>query len=503
MEQDQQNNLNDLMTENTRISTTVTQNKFWKYIKNITIMTFPTSLFFLCLYLQLTINLIFVGRTIEVANKEAIIEGIGITHLYVNTTLLYVCIGLVSGFETLGASAYGIKNYRLFGLYYHRAIIVALVYAMVVITLHYFTALNVLILLGVKHEILEYIDSYLHTMIFYIVFDVLFSANFRYLNIINKSHINLITLIVTICLHPLWCYIFIVVLDMGVKGAGISIIISQFLNALAGTIYIWVIKPCPESVFFFNRDSFKSIISYLKITLPTTFLLCAEWWGYEAQSIIALWTGDHDYAAHILLVNIMIITYTISIGFGTTTVVFVGKLISYSTVSKTKRYAKFIFYYGLLVMSVLLIFIAIFRTDIIYIYMKQGDAEEVAEKATKALIFVIATNVFDYIQTIFAYVLRGVGRPVLASVIAFINFYIVQSSLSILLGVYFELGVFGIWVGICTGCFLCAVFYSVILMRLDFYKVQREVLERLENDNNDVADKSLITKYGTENKTDL
>jgi MATE family multidrug resistance protein len=182
--------VNDFMSENTLLSTTATKTKIWKYMKNITIMAFPTILFFICVYLQLTVNLIFIGRTIEI-DKEAIIEGIGITQLYINTTIFYVCIGLACGLETLGSNAYGIRNFRLLGLYYHRAIIVGQVYAIVAIIVHYFTALKVLTLLGIKPEILTHIDSYLHTMIFYTLFNSLFSANFRYLNIISKSHINL------------------------------------------------------------------------------------------------------------------------------------------------------------------------------------------------------------------------------------------------------------------------------------------------------------------------
>jgi MATE family multidrug resistance protein len=472
----------DIKTENTIIPTGTPHNKTWKYLKSISAMTFPTVLFYLCLYLQLTINLIFIGKTSD--QSEKIIEGIGITHLYINLTLFYVSMGLVCGFESLGAHAFGSKNYKLFGLYYHRAIIVTITYAICMIVIHSFTAVKVLTFLGVKPEIMEYIDSYIHVYIFYIIPDILFSANFRYINIISKSYVNLITLVVTILLHPLWCYLFIIVLEFGIKGAGVAIIISQSLNALAGFFYIWVIRPCPQSVFFFNRDSFKSIWSYLKFTLPTTFLLCAEWMGYEGQSIIALWAGDHDYAAHILLVNIMIITYTISIGFGTTTVVFVGKLISYSTVSKTKRYAKTIFYYGLFLMTLLLVFITIFRERIIYIYLRDKDTEIVAEKATKALIMLIATNVFDYIQTVQANVLRGVGKQLLASVVAFVNFYLVQTSLSLYIGIYLGYGVFGIWVGVCVGCLMCCVFYSIILMKCDFRQLQIEILERLEADKN-------------------
>jgi Na+-driven multidrug efflux pump len=126
--------------------------------------------------------------------------------------------------------------------------------------------------------------------------------------------------------------------------------------------------------------------------------------------------------------------------------------------------------------------------------MKKGDAEEVAEKATKALILLIVANVFDFIQTVFSFILRGLGKQLIGSLVAFINFCVVQISLSILFGIYFELGVFGIWMAESIGCFLCAVSFLVILLKLDFHKIQKEVLARLEKDNNDVSDQSLLTE---------
>jgi MATE family multidrug resistance protein len=479
-------------TINTEISAHSPPLKLCKYIKNISIMTFPTMLFFLCLFLQQTINLIFIGQSSHLANKENIIEGIGITHLYINTTLLSISVGLASGFETLGSHAFGSKNYRLFGLYYHRSIIISLTFTCVMIVIHYFTALKVLAFFTIKPEIIVYVSEYMTTYLFFVIPDVFFSANFRYINIISKSHVNLITLAGTICLHPLWCYIFIIVLDFGLKGAAIAIIISQSLNALSGFFYICVIKPCPASVFFINRDSFKSFWSYLKITLPGTFMLCAEWWAFEVQAIIAIWASDADYAAHILVSNINGNFYTISLGFGITTVVYVGKLISHSTVTKTKKYAKTIFIYGLVFMSAFLIIVFILRDKIIYMYMKENESPEVVEKATGVMLLLVGLNVVDYIQTVLGYVLRGLGKQLIASVVAFVNFYLIQTSMSVLLGIYFKLGVLGIWLGITIGSGLGAILYAIVLLRLDLKEIQKEVLERLESDKNDLKEQEIL-----------
>jgi MATE family multidrug resistance protein len=477
----------DFQSENTLIPNEVSiTKKLPKYIKNISTMTFPIMFFFLCLFLQQTINLIFIGKTFDPANKEKIIEGIGITHLYLNVTLLSVFVGLLSGLESLGSHAYGVKNFKLLGLYYHRAIIVAFTFTIPMVIIHYFTAIRVLGLFSVGPEILEHINSYLHTLVFFAIPDVFFSANFRYINIISKSYVNLIILFTTICLHPLWCYILIIVLDMGLKGAGLSIVISQTLNAIAGCFYIWYIKPNPESVFFPTRDSFKSIGSYLKVALPTTFLICAEWWAFEIQAIIAKWISDDDYTAHILVSAISMNIFTISLGFSSTSVVFVGKLISNSTISKTKRYIKTIFIFGISVLLAVLSLVFIFRNQVIYIFMKEGEIDVVVEKATMVIYLIILESIFDYTQIHLAHILRGLGKQLFASVVAFINFYIIQTGFAILFGKYLEMGVFGIWIGISIGCLFGSILYFIILIRLDLKKIQSDVLKKLEEDKQDL-----------------
>jgi MATE family multidrug resistance protein len=479
----------DFHSENTLISTEQPlTKKLRKYIKSISMMTFPTIFFFLCMFLQQTINLIFIGKTSDAADKERIIEGIGITHIYINTTLFSIFIGLMGGLDILGSHAYGIKDFKLLGLYYHRAIIVAFSFTICMIVVHYFTAIKILSLFPIEPVILEYVSDYIHLFIFFAIPDVFFSANFRYMNIISKSHVNLIILFVTICLHPLWCWIFIIVLEMGVKGAALSLIISQLLNAIGGFFYILYIRPNPESIFFPNRDSFKSIGSYLKVSLPSTFLMCAEWWAFEIQAVITYWIGEDDYAAHILITTVMVNIYTISLGFSSTTVVFVGKLISHSTISKTKRYAKIIFYYGLSVMALCLIVIFIFRNQMVYIFMKEGEIEVVVEKATTVISILIIISMFDYIQTNLAYILRGLEKQLVASVVAFINFYIVQTSFSILFGKYLEMGVLGVWIGIGIGSILSSIFYFVILIKLDLNKIQKDVLARMEKDKKDLKE---------------
>lgn len=178
-------------------------------LKEISIIAFPTILFFLCLFAQQSINLIFIGNFYEGKEKQNAIDGIGMSHLYINCTLLSIVVGIISGFETLGSNAFGAKKYYLMGLYLHRSLLISYILAFVILIIHFFTAVKVLSLFSIEENVLFYISKYIKIFMFFILFDVLFSVNFRYLNIIEKSYINLIILCVTLCLHTMWCHILI------------------------------------------------------------------------------------------------------------------------------------------------------------------------------------------------------------------------------------------------------------------------------------------------------
>jgi multidrug resistance protein, MATE family len=449
-------------------------------LKEISIIALPTILFFLCLFAQQSINLIFIGHFYEGKDKQNAIDGIGISHLYINCTLLSIVVGIISGFETLGSNAFGAKKYYLMGLYLHRSLLIGYILAFVILIVHFFTAVQVLSLFPIDENVLIYVSKYIKISMFFILFDVLFSVNFRYLNIIEKSYINLIILGVTLILHPLWCYILINYLKLGVQGAAISLILSQGLNSIMGCLYILTFRHYPQTIFFFNRDSFKGWWQYLKIALPSAFLTCAEWWAFEILSIVAIWISELDYTVHILITNISSLFLTIPIGFGMAATILVGKNISIGNLNLVKKYTKIIIVTGATIQVILSSITTIFRDEVMNLYI---DDIKVKEKGSTILLLLPLINLFDFIQCMLNSVCRGLGIQLIASIIAFANFYLLQLSLSIVLGISLKLGVFGIWTAMLIGCATCGIIYSITLYKSDLEKIKEEIVKRLDYDN--------------------
>ncbi len=456
-------------------------------LKEISWIALPTTLFFIALFLMMTINLSFIGHTHKGEDKEDVLGGIGISHLYVNCLYYSIIVGLLSGYETLGSNAFGAKNYYLMGVYLHRAQLIAYLLALIFLIIHFFSSVYIISLFGIDSKVLRYVEEYIKIMMLFVLPDVQFSLNFRHLNIINKSHVNLIILLITLVLHPFWCYIFIINYDLGVKGAAWSIVISQSINAILGVAYLSYFRPISESLFFYNRNSFKGWVEYLKIALPSTFLMCSEWWAFEILSIIAIWISKLDYTVHILLANFNAMLFSITIGFSMAASIITGRTISEKSIPYLKKFLKILYVYAFVFMFCVNLIVFFVKNRILYIYV--NDQENIVTKGIEVIPILCINNLSDILQTMLCNVCRGLGKQLIASLCTFINFYITQTSFAIFFGKYLEWGVFGLWMGPLFCNLLSAIcFFFVVYFYFDFHSIQKEILKRLEKDRKSISD---------------
>jgi len=375
-------------------------------------------------------------------------------------------------------------------VYMHRARLIAFLFVIILTIFNYFFAIKIISLFDLGEEVIYFASRYIYLSLCYVMVDVMFSVNFRYLNIIGKSYVNLIVLLITICIHPLWCLIFINHLDLDALGCGIAMLISQALNTIITTLYVHIANPCPESYFFLNKDCFIGWWEYTKFTLPSVFLLCAEWWAFEVQAIIAINISKLDYAVHILISAIAGIMVASSIGFGMAMTIVVGKYITFNLKS-TKKTATVCFFFGNVV-SFLISLIPLFMgKSLLWLFVDEKTAEDIVEKGAPLVYIIVVNQIFDMSQTLLASVYRGLGKQLMASVVAFVTFYIVQTGFSILFGIVFKHGVLGMWIGMMFGSFGAFTTYLVMLKCLDLEAIRVETLKRLEEDKNQLGNEAV------------
>jgi len=270
-----------------------------------------------------------------------------------------------------------------------------------------------------------------------------------------------------------------------VQGAAWSLMVSQLINVFLGSFYIYIIKPLPEAIFCFSKMSFKGWKNYLKISIPTAFLSCAEWWAFEILSIIASTISEEDFTVHIFALNLCLVCFTIPIGFGLSTAILIGRDFGKGNLKSALKNLKLIFLFAIafdFVIGLLLFFLKDFLFEKLI-----GDVD-LADKAKTVLILYDLTLIFDLIQYIFSSFFRGIGKQWYASAISFFNYYVFQFCLAIFFTQVMEMGVVGIWLAIFMGSIISCLIYLIVFSRLDLNAILEETQLRLAEDEKLIED---------------
>jgi len=464
---------------------------FLNITKRIINIGLPTTFFFLTLFFQQTICLSYIGKKY---NNQDFINCMGIVNLYINCALYSFAVGLISGLDILLSNALAMNNFYLFGVYIKRARLITYATCLILSIFHFLFGIKILsFFLEMNPEISNACLDYIYTSILYVMLHIQFMINFRVLSIIDKWKICFLILIVSITLHPVWCNIFIDKLDYKLLGAGLTLVIAQLINMVTSTFYVEFCRPLPkESYFRINKDCFKGWGEYFKLTLPSTFMLVAEWLAFEVQAIFAIYLSKSEYSTHIFISSIATLIYTLCNGFGVAATVLVGEQIAKGDVKNSKKIAVYCFVFAEMTMSILIIIVILMRNSILKIFI---DDEDIIEMGKPLIVVLAVGEIFDITQNVMSSIYRGIGKQVEASLIGFVQYYFIQTFLSWLLAFYFKLGVTGLWYSICLGNFITTVIFIFFFTRFDFDKINRDVKERFEKDQELINKKNIVPDF--------
>lgn len=468
------------LTEDGEENNNITKLFSWDIIKEISFLSLHITLFYLSSFLLQTINIAFIGNEFpDAAQKQYAIDAIGISNIYTNCSILSVLYGFISGLDILAANAYGASQYRLFGHYIHRAQLISYIAYVIFLIFHSLIALPILRLVNVKEEVLVYVGKYIYLVIASSFLPLQNCINFRYLNIIEKSKHSFVFLLITILLHPLWSYIFMTVLNLGVLGAAMAFTLSQLINCSMGSIYIYIIKPLPETIFMFDKYSFRGWGNYMKLSIPLTLLLCAEWWAFEILSIIGATLTQGDFTVQIFGVNVCLNLFTISFGFGISITIIVAREFGKGDINSVKRYLKVIYILGISTMFVFSLLTFFLRNVLFNLIINEP---KLADKGSHVLILLSIILMLDIHQFCLSSFLKVVGLQwIVLGIFMFAN-YVIQIVLALVFTKVLDFGVEGIWIAILISEAVLAITFSIIYWRLDYTQITEETKKRIEED---------------------
>jgi MATE family multidrug resistance protein len=99
--------------------------------------------------------------------------------------------------------------------------------------------------------------------------------------------------------HPLWCYIFILNLDWGIRGAALCSTITFSITFFIQVIQLRYvkIKEFEQCFHFINSDAFNNLSEFFYLAIPASILLLTSWLSKQTITLMSTRLTVEELAA--------------------------------------------------------------------------------------------------------------------------------------------------------------------------------------------------------------
>lgn len=376
---------------------------------------------------------------------------------FFNVTGISFITGSLGALDTLCGQAYGAKNYPATGVALQRAVLFTTSLATGVALL--WTQMErIMILFGQEPSLAVAAARFLRwntPALFFLSFAECLKRYLMAQNIVLPSTIAAIaTLIVT----PIVNYILVSKLGWGLVGAAIAGDISQAVPCIL--LLVWIIHreislaatSSPERTWYgWSKEALSDWGAYLRLAAPSAFMVCIEWWTFEACVLMAGWLDDPELQVAImgLTLNVSGLLYMIPMSIGFATSVRVGNCLGAGLEHAARLSTTTALGFNVVLQAVLAICVVLTRHSLGYVFT--DDSGVVGSSAPVFLLMAWCMQ-GDGINATLGGMLRGAGRQDFGALANLLAFWLIGLPLAGVLAFKAKMGVIGLW----TGLAVCA-----------------------------------------------
>lgn len=438
--------------------------------------SFSVTTFFISFEFLILLGYIFIN--LENSNPK-MTEAMGFSNLLFRLLLQSFLFGLFNGFDIMGSIAYGAKDYRKVGIYYWKGIIVSVTYSVVVTIIVFSFYTQIMTGLEFDEEVIHYGKRFTYIVFFTIFPELVFRANFIYLNISNRSYVVYIISLISAAISIPLSYILIIVIDIDTCGAALTMVIFETSNCLLSVLYIKITDPIPGAFICINSECFEDMIEYLKIGVPSSLLLAVESFGLQALSFVAVIIGKDVYLGHVAIFSVYNVANTPLLGFSIAILVNVSRSIGEKNIKNMKIYRNCCLLLGCGFQVILSLVLMGFHRQILGMFVEDEALIDEYKLSFFIMCCAIPLDMLQFGTNSFA---RSCGKFLQTTVTSISIFTVFMSSLALILGYVAEMNLFGIWLAFIISVFVLFAIYSLIIQMIDYKEVLYEMNNRNKRD---------------------
>jgi MATE family multidrug resistance protein len=255
---------------------------------------------------------------------------------------------------------------------------------------------------------------------------------------------------------------------MGVAGAALSTDLGAVLQF---AIVAWTVKSIhlpPHDAGAIHHPKWPEIRQALRIGLPVGLQLMAELGVFALVGLLAGHLGTVDLAAHQLVLGFASLTFTIAVGVASAASVRVGLAVGARDQPRTRMAGFAAIVGGTGVMLVGAMIFAFFPRAVARLLT---DQDVVITAAVPILLVAAVFQLSDGLQAIGAGILRGAGDTAFPLGANLVGHWLIGLPIALYLGFHRNMGIVGLWWGLCVG--LTAV---AILLLFRFNRLSRTAI---------------------------
>lgn len=246
---------------------------------------------------------------------------------------------------------------------------------------------------------------------------------------------------------------------MGVEGAAIGTIASRVVMVFFILVYMWRHPHFRAFIKSIKLQRFQSTIitRIMQLGFPSALQMFFEVGFFTAAIWLSGILGKNPQAANQIALNLSSITYMFAMGLGVVAMIRVGNQLGKRDFPELRRVALSLFLLILIFDIIFCVFFLVFNDQLPLIYLDMentSDLNNILEVVGLAASLLIVSGFFqisDGLQAVVLGALRGLQDVNIPAGIVFFAYIIFGLPISVLLGLYWEWGVVGVWIGLLSG----------------------------------------------------
>ncbi|XP_047091857.1 protein DETOXIFICATION 12-like [Lolium rigidum] len=388
-----------------------------------------------------------------------------------------IIAGLACALETICGQAYGAEQYDELSLYTYRSIIVLFLVSVPIGILWLFIP-EVLALIGQDPQIANEAGKFALWLIPGLFAFSLSQCFTKFLQCQSLVFPMVLSSLITISVFIPLCWLMVYKVGMGSSGAALSVTICDWVEAIVLCLYIKYSPSCEKTRAPISSEAFRSFGSVMRLGVPSTLMLCLEWWSLELIVLLCGILPNPALETSVLSICIsgLLLLNNIPFGLGAAASVRVSNELGAGN-PKGARLAvgvalSFIACSAVLVSTTLLAL----RHFIGIAFSKE---EEVISYVTRMVPLLSISVITDSFQGVLSGVARGGGWQHLGAYVNLGAFYLVGLPVALFFGFAMQLRGMGFVFGMIAGGATQVILLSVITATTDWEKMAEEAKERV------------------------